>query len=584
MRRLKLSLLLIAFILGLAPYPGQARNLSGQPSRRRPASIVLNEDGTRLFVANRRSGSISVIDTTTLQVRGETKVGNALADVAYLPGRIAPARAGMERLLAVDEESHELLVLGSQPNASELRVIERLAVSPYPVTIAVTEDGRLCTVASLWSKRLDLIDLSSSAPRLTGSLELPFFPREQALLPNDSFLVVADSFGGYLALVDLANRRLERVLELPGHNIRGLAVTADGSQLLVSLQDVDSTARTNREDIVWGVLMSNTLLSVPLEGMITPRKNFLHGLRFLPLGEPSGDPQRIIVNDGGEIAVALGGVRRVAVGRHTWPRLDHIPVSMRPTDLAFGSDGRLYVANMLSDSISVIDVERRKPLTEISLGPQSRLEEADTGELLFYDATLSLRGWMSCHSCHSDGHSSGILVDTLGDGSYGAAKRVPSLLDVAQTGPWAWNGSMRSLRDQIHKSMQTTLHARGVSREQVRALEAFLRTLKSPRLAPLAGTDAIDKGEQAFQTHRCYRCHAPPAYTSRGAHDVGLSDKAGNTRFNAPSLLGVRYRTTFFHDGRARSLREVFELHQHPVEIPPGQISDLIAFLSTLQN
>ena len=52
---------------------------------------------------------------------------------------------------------------------------------------------------------------------------------------------------------------------------------------------------------------------------------------------------------------------------------------------------------------------------------------------------------MSCHSCHPDGHTNGLLNDNLGDGNFGAPKRVLSLLGVGQTGPWAWNGGVADL-------------------------------------------------------------------------------------------------------------------------------------------
>ena len=84
---------------------------------------------------------------------------------------------------------------------------------------------------------------------------------------------------------------------------------------------------------------------------------------------------------------------------------------------------------------------------------------------------------MSCHSCHSDGHTNGGVADTLGDGDYGAPKRVPTLLGVSESGPWAWNGSMRVLSDQIRKSLHTTLRASDVTDKQVEALESFLRKL-----------------------------------------------------------------------------------------------------------
>ncbi len=525
-----------------------------------------------------------MIDTDELAVKFEARVGRALGDLALLPSR-DPIGSG---LLAVDEEAHELLLLSLPgPDVRDIQVRDRLAVGRYPVSVTISTDGRRCFVACLWSRRLDLIELDPAAgPRSLGSLELPFAPREQVVLPGDDRLLVADSFGGKLAVIDLSQDRVERVLELPAHNIRGLAVTADGSHLLVARQSLDPFARANRDDVVWGGLMSNSLVSLRLADIRSPTGNMLAAMRTLDLGDfstPSGDPQKVIVGASGEVIVAVGGVGRVAIGQHTWPRLDHVKVGRRPRALASGSDGRLYVANTLSNSISVIDIPSRKPVKEVSLGAQADLTLADKGEQLFYDATLSLRGWMSCHSCHSEGHSNGLLVDTLGDGNYGAPKRVPSLLGVGDSGPWAWNGSMSALEDQIRKSLRTTLHSRVASGEKVRALETFLRTLQPPQLPTSSSEVSVRKGREVFVSSGCQHCHAPPSYTTKSASDVGLADEVGNRQFNPPSLRGVGLRSSFFHDGRAQSLREVFEVHRHPDQkISPTEITDLVAFLSTL--
>ena len=58
-------------------------------------------------------------------------------------------------------------------------------------------------------------------------------------------------------------------------------------------------------------------------------------------------------------------------------------------------------------------------------------------------AKLAHDGWFSCHSCHTDGHTNSRLNDSLGDGSFGAPKRVLSLLGVNDTAPWAWNGGIQ---------------------------------------------------------------------------------------------------------------------------------------------
>ena len=67
--------------------------------------------------------------------------------------------------------------------------------------------------------------------------------------------------------------------------------------------------------------------------------------------------------------------------------------------------------------------------------------------------------------------------------------------------------------------------------------------------------------------------------------DVGLTDRDGNARFNPPTLRGVAQRDGFLHDGRARSLREVFTTHNHPGHGDPlsdAELADLLAFLNSL--
>jgi cytochrome c peroxidase len=207
---------------------------------------------------------------------------------------------------------------------------------------------------------------------------------------------------------------------------------------------------------------------------------------------------------------------------------------------------------------------------------------------LFHDARLSLDGWMSCHSCHTDGHSNGQLGDTLGDGSYGAPKRVPSLRGVHATGPWSWTGEIGRLEDQVRKSVERTMRGPKPTDEQIEALTAYLGSLPPPRAIDrpsAAGVkDAVDRGRKFFHSEGCANCHTPPTYTSSGRYDVGLADEVGNRKFNPPSLRGVGHREPLLHDGRATTLEEVFLRHRHPreTELTPEEIADLAAFLGTL--
>jgi len=180
------------------------------------------------------------------------------------------------------------------------------------------------------------------------------------------------------------------------------------------------------------------------------------------------------------------------------------------------------------------------------------------------------------------------LSDTLGDGSYGAPKRVPSLLGVSVTGPWTWTGSIARLEDQVRKSIATTMHGPKPADSQVADLTAFLGSLAPPPPS-VTGDGPVDspavvRGREVFQARKCASCHVPPEYTSPERYDVGLTDEVGNHEFNPPSLRGVSKRDTLLHDGRARSLDEVFRKEQHPRGLvrTPQEIADLVAFLKTL--
>src|SRR5690606_26743039 len=119
-------------------------------------------------------------------------------------------------------------------------------------------------------------------------------------------------------------------------------------------------------------------------------------------------PASVAIAPNGIVVVCLSGINEIAMGREHDFSLFRIPVGKRPTAVTISSDSRrAYVANTFGDSVSVVDLEQRRTIGEISLGPQRALSDAEKGELLFYDAHMSHDGWMSCHSCHTDGHTNG---------------------------------------------------------------------------------------------------------------------------------------------------------------------------------
>jgi YVTN family beta-propeller protein len=548
---------------------------------RRPVALCLADEGRKLLVANRDSGTVSVIDTQALRVLSETRVGRKLSDMAS-------DRKG-ERILVADEEAGAILVLAFRDGA--LHEQRRLKAGPTPVSVQL-RDGRLASVACLWPRRVLLFDLNGDQESPVA-IDLPFAPRTQLPLPGER-LLVADSFGDRLAVIDLRGKKLESVRSLEGaHNIRGVALDRSGRDVLVAHQTLSSQGRPTPDDIRSARLLSNDLHRVPLANLLEPSASLMRNDRVYSLGDVergAGDPAGLAEGDGGQVAVALAGTNELAIGwpeKATWAR---VAVGARPTAVVLdAARRRAFVANTFGDSVGVVDVQALARRAEIPLGePVRELSPEERGEVLFYDARLSFEAWFSCHSCHTDGHTSGRLNDNFTDGSFGTPKRVLSLLGVADTRPWAWNGKMPDLESQVRQSLKSTMQNRAPTEQQARDLSAYLKTLAPPpalaRARDAVDAEAVKRGQVVFENHKCAACHAPPTYTSPAVYDVGLRDEKGENHFNPPSLRGLSQAGPYFHDNRAATLEAVFTQHRHRLNEPLSEreLRDLLAFLGSL--
>ncbi len=179
---------------------------------RQPVALASSPDGSRLFVANRRSGSLSIVDLNTGRVTLEFDVGKGLADLASLPDG---------RLLAVDREGDALLVL--KVGEGSVEVETRFSVAD-PASVLASPDGSSCVVASTASHQLSVISLvveetKKVAPKVDRVIALPFAPRLLAWAKPGTLLVAADAFGGRIAVnrPDPRSPRLGPVDPRPQH-------------------------------------------------------------------------------------------------------------------------------------------------------------------------------------------------------------------------------------------------------------------------------------------------------------------------------------------------------------------------------
>jgi cytochrome c peroxidase len=242
--------------------------------------------------------------------------------------------------------------------------------------------------------------------------------------------------------------------------------------------------------------------------------------------------------------------------------------------------------------VQIFDAVAGRLVADIPLGGPEKLSPARQGEALFYDAKRSHNHWFSCHTCHVDGHTCLLNFDTLNDATYGTPKLTPTLRNVTNTGPWTWHGWQKDLEAGVAKSFNETLFGPGVTKDEAKAVVAFLATLEhppNPHLVDGKLSPAAERGKVVFyEKARCIRCHKEPYYTSTSNYDVKVEpDGSPYKLWNPPSLQGVWERGPFMHDGRARTLDELLGKH-HTSELLGGpalteaERGDLLEFLRSL--
>src|SRR5882724_4848003 len=95
--------LLAIFASSAVPQADELVSTDREPRFRGPVALVLLDEGKLLLTANRRSGSISVIDTAAGRVTDEISIGKKLSALVAVPGR--------DLLLATNEEAHEVMLI-----------------------------------------------------------------------------------------------------------------------------------------------------------------------------------------------------------------------------------------------------------------------------------------------------------------------------------------------------------------------------------------------------------------------------------------------------------------------------------------
>lgn len=250
-----------------------------------------------------------------------------------------------------------------------------------------------------------------------------------------------------------------------------------------------------------------------------------------------------------------------------------VAVSFRPS-------GGLVVLTREPAGIHVVDPSilatalQKNPWITIPLGGASR---EDTGHAIFHSNT---GGNIACASCHPDGADDSRTWQFSDTGP----RRTQSLQgNLAGTAPYHWNGDVPNIAHVGNEVFTKRMAGQQLALDQLQALEAYL--LRIPRVPPsVRDADGAARGKALFESANigCTSCHAGAALTNNASVDIGTGG-----RFQVPSLVGVALHAPYLHDGRMRTLAEIFgpvggERHGNTGGLSEAELQDLLLYLETL--
>ena len=573
----------------------------------------VSPNGQQLIVANTDNGTLTVIDLQKRETIREIPCGDHPEGVSWI---------GTGPMAIVTVYGDDLVLI---LNTKTGKVVETIPVPDEPYGVVVTNDGKFAYITHDYPGQVTEIDLTSY--KLTRSINVGNGCRGIALSHNESMLYVTEFFSANLLAIDRSNGKV--VDRWEGHSQDNLArhvvlhpkrakaylshtrsrvTTFDARGSIfpqVSFCDLDKKPGTDRRrsramDTFNGVYV----VTNPWEAALSPDGEKIYtiyaGTDDMNVSSVIDDDYREMNRDG----------RAVTIGKH-------------PRAVRVSPDGtEVYVYNTLDYELVVLS-PMLDEIAKIKTCQPPHSAEWRRGKELFQTAKqpMGQARWIACSSCHPDGlHDGRVWHNPEG------LRRTTNLFGLANTHPLHWSADRDEVQDFEFTIRGKLMQGRGLYGGPIRYAESpkdftalehgiadkskdldalAIYTNSFPvRLSPHIEkegklTPAAERGKRIFNAEKtqCSTCHSGPYYTDSSInkpfklHDVGTGtgeDEQIGGLYDTPTLLMVYRNSSYLHDGRAKTLHEVFTKHnpddKHGVtsHLSPNELDDLVAFVKSL--
>jgi YVTN family beta-propeller protein len=604
-------LVVVAGILGARAKPGE------EPRYLSPRELATSADGKSLYVVSEKSDALLVVDTHNGSVVGRVAVGH------------------MPRGLSVSANAKQIYVANSWTDtvsvidAEKLEVVKTLATGSEPTSAVPDQEGATLYVANRLSNDISVIDLASGQEikRLTAGRGASYLLRSPDgsqiycthVYPNVASGVPPES---EITIVDTKTQRV--VERKPLANVAGvfhIAMSADGALGVAAQLRPKNLIPLAHVEHGWVFGNSLTLFGKDVNGVVQVPIDELDRYFAMPFGVAiTPDKAKLFITSSGADSVTVISVAKLLKFARSQDRSfandlsasanyveARIPVGRNPRGVALSPDGkRLYVANRMDDTISVIDTNADNVVSVWDLGGPKEITPLRRGEQIFYNAKYAFQSHFSCANCHIDATFDGLQWDLEPDGFGVDIVDNRSIEDLSGTQPYKWNGGNPDLPTECGPRTEKYFYrSQSYDDKELTDLVTFVLALplrpNRYRLANGELTPAQERGKAIFERttykngkpipekNQCAYCHSGPKYTNQQQLNVGTGKATDRSPLiDVPHLTNVVYSAPYLHDGSAHSLEEIWtvfnpkDTHGVSNDLTKDELNDLIEYLRTL--
>jgi YVTN family beta-propeller protein len=567
-----------------------------------PRALALWHDGEKIYVAGQTANAVYVVN-------GETRAVDKVIPVPAEPTGVACARDGTACFVASSQAGTI-----SKIDPTTDAVVAEVSVPELPWNVTVSDDGKWLYVPHLLlDPGVSVIDAAAmtvrnKVPLADQPVPEPFDKR----LPN----------GPARGLYGVVPRPGTGELWIP-HLLLAVGTAQDPANEELNL-DFESTVFPTISTIdAAGQSETRRLLFRPtgaigVQGAFTDSVSGPRAIAFTPDGSLAlvalGQSEDVLVFD------AESGTSKKLVRPLPSGMLEGIVVSHDGT--------AAYVEGRNTHDVTVLKIDPTNDAAPVEVdGAAIERITADPmpahlrlGQRLFWTANsaqfpITKNFWVACVSCHIEGGSDAVTW-VFGQGPRDTPANFGGMLGQGFLFRTAARNQVQQYDETIRVEQGGNYHLTDPAQKgDLDALADYVNYAipfpQNPyRAADGQLTEAQARGKAVFD-EACATCHYGEFYTDSGKdnptldlagtitlHDVGTCDTKGDVRdrahkdyeghdrgpcdFDTPTLRGVFATAPYFHDGSARTLKDVVDRLPYSADLSEEDKADLVAYVQTL--